>query len=829
MYNKNTMPSIQLKAYSGILKDKLNGERLITNKDLKLRNNYFENTNIDKLRIYIDIDGEVKLSEEEFNERNENIIKVLKSIDDISIISSSNYKSEKWIYDKIERKECLKEILQKLSFRITYINEYCENIDDMRNIVEYEKQIELKELFKKHNLSISIKNTELNIDMSVYRHNNGKIRCVNAYKHIQQKERINKLIKGNIKDTIISYIPDDCILKTFRKYNEIKKIDKIDKIDKIIESNENFYIKENKEEMGNKEILELVNIINIEYINDYNDWLKLIWSLKSENLEFEANILSKRSNKYKESDFLHYYNLFDKNKNKASIGTFYYYCKKSNEIEYFNIRRKYHNFNELDLMTDDDIANVFIKLFGENYIYYDKLIYYYNGLYWEKDEEEQLKRDISIKLKEFYLLEYQKRIKDNNKQDNKILKLLQKIGNYNTQDNIFKTILKYISKKVVEFECNPNLFIFTNKIYDLENNKWIERGNPSEMMFLNTTFDYIEPTKKEIEELEEIINNILPNKDVKKLYLNILYTGLVSNYLEKFNIANGGGGNGKGLLNNLFSSLSGQYSYNCSNGVLLEGIKQGNNQSLSLMSYKRSVFYKEPDTSEYKKLNLSTIKEITGEPKINAIAKYSIKSDCILRGTHILECNEKPKIAGKIDNSASRRIIDIPFVSKFVEKKEDLGGDNVYLGNVFYKTEEFKKKYRCALFKILLEYKTSFNINIPKMIEDRTRSYLNESDDLFNYFEENYEKKNGEENYIKCKDLYNSYKFSDIYTNFNKMQKKEFTYKNFLENNIKTNLNLKKYYVSRYRKNGKDITDVLIHYIKKNNVESDDDDDINKI
>ena len=37
--------------------------------------------------------------------------------------------------------------------------------------------------------------------------------------------------------------------------------------------------------------------------------------------------------------------------------------------------------------------------------------------------------------------------------------------------------------------------------------------------------------------------------EIKKLYLTILSTGLDGLQLEKFVLANGGGGNGKGLLN----------------------------------------------------------------------------------------------------------------------------------------------------------------------------------------------------------------------------------------------------------------------------------------
>ena len=69
----------------------------INSKALLKRNNYFENTDADKLRIFIDLDGKVKMDEKEFSRLDKSIIKVLKSTEDISIITSSDYKSEKWV------------------------------------------------------------------------------------------------------------------------------------------------------------------------------------------------------------------------------------------------------------------------------------------------------------------------------------------------------------------------------------------------------------------------------------------------------------------------------------------------------------------------------------------------------------------------------------------------------------------------------------------------------------------------------------------------------------------------------------------------------------
>jgi phage/plasmid-associated DNA primase len=58
-----------------------------------------------------------------------------------------------------------------------------------------------------------------------------------------------------------------------------------------------------------------------------------------------------------------------------------------------------------------------------------------------------------------------------------------------------------------------------------------------------------------------LLNTLFPEKESKTLYLTILSTGLDGIPLEKFILANGSGGNGKGLLNELMQYTLGEYSY----------------------------------------------------------------------------------------------------------------------------------------------------------------------------------------------------------------------------------------------------------------------------
>ena len=113
--------------------------------------------------------------------------------------------------------------------------------------------------------------------------------------------------------------------------------------------------------------------------------------------------------------------------------------------------------------------------------------------------------------------------------------------------------------------------------------------------------------------------------------------------------------------------------------------------------------------------NCATIKEITEGTEINARLNHSNDTKTNLRLTFILECNDKPKL-NEVNDALSRRILDIPFKNKFVDKQEyeDLTEEEkktTFLNNSYYKSSEFKDKDKQALFLILSEHHKEFYNN----------------------------------------------------------------------------------------------------------------------
>lgn len=163
-------------------------------------------------------------------------------------------------------------------------------------------------------------------DVSIY-DTNKKMRCYETSK--PNENRPLKLVEGTIAGTVITGCFDKDAIEV--DYVSAKKEPK----------SPNSVVGVTNYE----KIAELGEIISLKYLNDngcYHDWCKIIWSLHSENADYKeiAKDISKRGIKlYDETVFETTWNAFKPS--TITIGSFYHYCKESNEIEYKRICSKY--------------------------------------------------------------------------------------------------------------------------------------------------------------------------------------------------------------------------------------------------------------------------------------------------------------------------------------------------------------------------------------------------------------------------------------------------------------------------------------------------------
>ena len=161
------------------------------------------------------------------------------------------------------------------------------------------------------------------------------------------------MFKGTFKDTVVSLGDADAIVLTQEEPPVSKS-----KISKTLVGESNFSLKFDTPINADK-ILELGKIIKIEHINKYDDWCKIVWSLRSESDDYKdvAREISKRSKtKYDDSGFETAWDNYKPG--QVSLGTFYHYCKTSNEKKYNAIIEKYTPKPEIKINSERDYETV---------------------------------------------------------------------------------------------------------------------------------------------------------------------------------------------------------------------------------------------------------------------------------------------------------------------------------------------------------------------------------------------------------------------------------------------------------------------------------------
>ena len=513
------------------------------------------------------------------------------------------------------------------------------------------------------------------------------------------------------------------------------------------------------------ELIEICNNIDEEYIDNYRDWLKLIWACASiDNVEL-AVMISKRGGKWDETAFHEHYDRYEDGRGitKAVI---YYYSKMSNQDNHFKIMKKHHQFNELDNPEDQEIAITFCKFFGCDFIICDKKEYHFNGVFWEhKSVETKIKMKLYEDLKQMYkLMLLPPTTEEVMIKNKKIQKVIKYLGSDSKVKSIYNVIKVYIDNPEIVFDEKPHIFNFKNKCYDLHANEWIE-PNKFDYVSQSTRRAYIKPSKVKIDTMKAELKKIFPIEEERTLYMTVLATGLYGKTLEKFCVANGGGGNAKGYLNELAMFMMGDYGINADCSIILGNgkPKDGPNAELASIAKKRLVIMTEP--CEKQKINVSCVKKMTGGDTITARACHSNKTEHEIYLTLIMECNKKPQLDGRMDKAILRRILDVPFRATFTDDPEQFEGQEyIYKGDSNAKSRENKIEQYCTLFDILIEYwklyqKSNMNLFVPKSIQDRNIEYMKASDDILQFMETNFEKTDDKTDYVKFKEVFQQYKF----------------------------------------------------------------------
>lgn len=589
-----------------------------------------------------------------------------------------------------------------------------------------------------------------------------------------------------------------------------------------------------------KEQKDIINNIDVKYLDNYGDWLKIMWGLFNtfHNIEL-CDTISKNSKKYtSKNDVIKYINC-DKQKT-ISFGTISYYSKISNAERHEDIFFEHH-IEEIMSYGDKDLSMAYLNLKNDNLIKHDRQIYRYSKPYWIK--EDNLIKDISEVLdntiqckynkiwKDIYKLECEKitvnevkqkeindEIKELKSQTSKLLKTKGKLQSLSKLKNITKLVEVFmINKNYNMNNIKPNYFCFSNCAFDMITREKITVLK-SDYISNHTNYPYINPTQTEIDLVNKLIREIMPDEESHKCLLSILRSGCIGTQTIYFVLFNGDGSNGKGLLLEMVKRVLGSYYCIGNTQFLLEPIKQGANSALMNLHEKRMIVYSEPE--EGMKLYKDTILKITDVPQMTGRGLYEAEDREInLHCVPILECNSRPQIRGKKDDAILRRIIDLHFSQSFTDNEDFLHLPNHHLINREYKKDTFKEKHKYAFFNILLN-STENNVYIPKSVKERGQKFLMDTDEILQWFNSNYTNTEDKNDFIKLKDIYNIFTQSTFFNSLSPRDRRENWNSGNFKDKIRSNIHLKKFYCDRKVIDGNNCKSILIGY-KYNNMDTD--------
>jgi hypothetical protein len=316
----------------------------------------------------------------------------------------------------------------------------------------------------------------------------------------------------------------------------------------------------------------------------------------------------------------------------------------------------------------------------------------------------------------------------------KLLKLLRR--NLSLQSNI-KSIEKHVIAKIApsfnKFDTNAFLLGFENGVYDLQLDIFRDYSY-EDYVTLTTGYDYAPATDPEKKlELSSIIESIHPNPDVRKLYLQILASGLDGVPYQKVFLFTGSGGNGKGWTAALMNKVLGKNYYLQPNNGIIRESEKSNTPSPDIFDLKdkRYLNFKEVSCQ----IKSAFLKNISGGATMVGRKLHHDNQSFLLSSTIVMEFNQPPEWDQAPSEAERRRLVYIHFPINFTDDPNKIDktiGDITFRkANTLYETQEWLESMKLYFLDLLLEvYRNSkdgvkgIKFDIPQEVREKTESFV---------------------------------------------------------------------------------------------------------
>lgn len=172
-------------------------------------------------------------------------------------------------------------------------------------------------------------------------------------------------------------------------------------------------------------------------------------------------------------------------------------------------------------------------------------------------------------------------------------------------------------------------------------------------------------------EIDDFMAKIFPDAELREFMWKRLASCLEGTNAEQlYETWIGVGGNGKSKLVDLMCMVLGDYASSLQSTAMTRKRPESGaaNPDIMAIRNKHFIFMAEPDNNE--PLNTSRIKQFTGEDVVEARGLFEDQTKFQITGKIFMLCNNFPPIQ-TMDRGTTRRMIAVPFESKFVDPNSD--------------------------------------------------------------------------------------------------------------------------------------------------------------
>lgn len=559
------------------------------------------------------------------------------------------------------------------------------------------------------------------------------------------------MLQGDVKDTLITYIPKDAEKLDF----DLPPVPESSSRPRVV-----------RDEL----LLKVVEALPVKFLDSYADWITIGMALYHEGFGLDDwDAVSQRSDAYDGSCKKHW-NSFKPIARKVTGATLWKWLKETNPVQFWALIETRPDFWKLiEQLNNHSTAEFFYNIHPNAYLFNETLGWFAlgEGNIWKGYEKStpygllsniaKTFQDLAMDTKKAELAIYKKESEnetDKGKQDaltkknaermSVISKAYIKFGSKDFCNGVIAFLSSFYNDELLEetMDKNPKLFAFTNGVYDLEALEF-RPIVPTDYISVTTGYDYDKHSDSDIrKELKAFFFSLFENEQTSAYLLSVLSSCLLgANRWQEFYVFTGTGGNGKSALNLLLKKVFGGYYLSVDSSLLTKPVERRDQPVPALVEARtcRIMTSAEPEATD--KLQVGLLKKMTGGDVIEARtlnSKHIVKYTAMFKP--IILANDIPAL-NKIDGGIQRRmkVLKFPFAFK---RESEVVAEFHRIANPDLDGKMSSVEWRDEMLLMMLEeYAKIRHLKASPTcpaVEEQSKDYLDENNPLKEWLNEYY-------------------------------------------------------------------------------------------